>query len=142
MNKCESKKAELLLLCIQDFRDVPFYSFIRRYHFDFWGNILSEIENIFPQMQVYFCEDIDYFKMHFTIISTKTKKVLGKIDMDYDSNMYEVVCKILCFCDDYLYQHTLVKTDSTSPQVHHCTSCGAALKRNSYKCDYCGTEYW
>jgi len=31
---------------------------------------------------------------------------------------------------------------SDNPQAHYCTSCGAALKRNSHKCEYCDTEYW
>lgn len=29
-----------------------------------------------------------------------------------------------------------------SIQSHYCTSCGAPLRKNEAKCEYCGTEYW
>lgn len=142
MSEFEIKKIERLLLGIQVYKDVPFYSFMRKHRFDHWEVICDEIRNIFPQLLIQQCEDMDYFKIHFVILSRKTKEILIKIDMDYDDDTYDVVYKILCFCDDYLHQHTLVKTDSTSPQIHHCICCGAALKRGSYKCEYCDTEYW
>lgn len=32
--------------------------------------------------------------------------------------------------------------NKNSIQSHCCTSCGASLRKNEVKCEYCGTEYW
>ena len=47
--------------------------------------------------------------------------------------------------NDYLtqlYTPTEYKPKHISPHTHNCINCGAPLKKEQHKCEYCGTEYF
>lgn len=48
-------------------------------------------------------------------------------------------------CNGYLtqlYTPTKHKSKAEDPHVHNCINCGAPLKKDQHKCEYCGTEYF
>lgn len=41
-----------------------------------------------------------------------------------------------------LYTPTEYKPKHISPHAHNCINCGAPLRKDQHKCEYCGTEYF
>lgn len=41
-----------------------------------------------------------------------------------------------------LYTPTEYKPKHISPHTHNCINCGAPLRKDRHKCEYCGTEYF
>ena len=134
------RKVDKLISFLYDYYNIPFNSLKREIGWYFY-QIFDDIQEIFPQIQISICEDILHYETRFQFYSTKTQNILGQIDIQCGENVYDALCKIIRFCDDCIEQHTLPRNND-SKQSHHCTSCGAALKRDSYKCEYCDTEYW
>lgn len=141
MNETTMRKVDKLISFLYDYHNIPFNCLKREIGWYYFCQIFDDIQEIFPQMQISIYEDILHCKTHFQFCSTKTQNIFGQIDIQCGENVYDALCKIIRFCDDCIEQHTLPRNND-SIQSHHCASCGAALKRNSDKCEYCGTEYW
>ena len=41
-----------------------------------------------------------------------------------------------------LYTPTEYKPKHISPHIHNCINCGAPLRKDQHKCEYCNTEYF
>ena len=137
-----TRKLDQLLFYFQDFKDTPLYQFKRKYGLQYFHEALIEIENIFPQLEIFNCYDYDIFKTRYIFRSNETRKILGHLDVEDDESVYQIICKIIRACENYVNQHTIEKSNDVVLQIHHCTCCGAVLKRGSYKCEYCDAEYW
>lgn len=111
--------------------------------------------SMFPELEIYTDYNIDYDTYKIMIMETTNirtesgrfaKDIIKKFTFDrvkfYDP--YEILDEVAQWCEDYLHpkpkKEPVVKIVEKVIKPHHCECCGAPLKKDQDKCEYCGTE--
>lgn len=118
-------------------------------------NYLKTIEQEYKDIFISFEKDLINSRYWFRVHKFLSNRPVVQVSINCTTKVEDFLYQIRFLCDSVIYElnrptssivykhldnnETLV---SETPQSHYCTSCGAALKRNSHKCEYCDTEYW
>lgn len=110
--------------------------------------VLDILRETYPMLCFLGCCDYDRDNIKFVILDRTTKETLqrfkyngwdfrcGKVNKAFD--------EIAEWCENYCNPklEPVKKPEPTIIRPHHCECCGAPLKKDQDKCEYCGTEYF
>ena len=106
----------------------------------------SQIESVFPQIRI--CSNVHLanpWVEHIVFISDNPTMVIAHLDVNIINRTYSQACyEIYKFCEQLIISYSIPNNINNilKTQAHICVNCGASLKSDVHKCEYCGTEYW
>lgn len=103
--------------------------------FMFW------VERDYQDVLIFFEKD-GWGDYEFQIKDSNCGALIGVVATDKWAEVRSVIGLIKKKCDAYMYEKTIPQISKRTLKVYYCSACGAPLKQNSRKCNYCDTEYW
>ena len=109
--------------------------------------ILSES---YPKLRFTSCYDYDLLEIKFAVSNKTTWEILKTFKYDEwgfrhcGDETDKAFDEIAEWCENYCNPkpEPVKKPEPTIIRPHHCECCGAPIKKDQYKCEYCGTEYF
>lgn len=113
-------------------------------------DIIKRLKNKYPNYSIWIHPPIDEIDTYTILIEDLSRQTVKQISIHAhdDEDLFNEICDYIATYESYLNDTTLVKDYynnqssahiDTQPKSCCCPNCGAPLKLNAMKCEYCDT---